>query len=405
MTSDNGAKLAAILPTALASLALGHGADPVNTLFEALGGEAAASYRAPEQLPPITSLVVVVVDGLGHANLKAASGHARALSKLPTRRIETVIPSTTGAALTSLTTGRLPGAHGLIGYRIRHPRLGLVTTLKDWAGIDTPREWQLAEPLFPLAARLGARPVAIGRPAHAKGGLTEAILSGAEYYGGQTIADRFALASRLLRGSDPIFAYLYVDELDKVAHSAGWQSAPWTSRLEQLDAALDDLLRTLPSGVGVIVTADHGVVDVPSEQRLLLEDVLPSLDSIAEFGGEPRFRSLFLAPDADATAVAAEAAAALGKLAWVGTRREAIELGYFGAMASGVEDRLGEVIIAARGRVAFMSRRESPATLDMVGQHGSITDEERGVPLALGGALEGTGFAGALASISARAAS
>lgn len=407
-TSDNGARLAAILPTALAALTLGAGADPAGTLTEALPDRAVRSLReaqgqrfAPEQLPPLRSVVVVVVDGLGHANLRASAGHARVLSGLPTRRIETVTPSTTGAALTTLATGRLPGEHGLIGYRIRHPEQGLVTTLKEWSGIADRRSWQLATPVFDIAAAIGARPVAIGRPAHASGGLTEAILAGAEYHGGQTIADRFAIVSRLLRGGEPLFAYLYVDELDKIAHSDGWQSTKWTNRLEQFDAALDDLLRTLPSEVGVIVTADHGVVDVPRERRLLLDRGTLPLESVAAIGGEPRLRSLYLHDGVPAAAVAEDVSEALGKFAWVGTRDEAIAAGWFGPMADGVAERLGEVLIAARGTVAFMSDSEGAAPLEMVGQHGSISDEERGVPLALGGALAGTGFAAALGKVAA----
>ena len=207
--TDNGARLAAILPTGLAALALGLGHDPADTLEAALAprDERSEAIVIPESLSEVRSLILVVVDGLGSANLQAMRGHAPTLGALPTRRIETVIPSTTGAALTSLATGRLPGRHGLIGYRIRHPELGLRNTLKEWAGIDDVRSWQLADPLWGLAGALGARAAAIGRPSHAVGGLTEAILSGAEYHGAQTIAERFAAASALLRRG-PLLAYV-----------------------------------------------------------------------------------------------------------------------------------------------------------------------------------------------------
>lgn len=400
-TTDNGARLAAILPTALAALALGTNGEAAEMLEQALPARLCRDALETARLTPVRSVVIVVVDGLGHANLKAVSGHARTLSGLPARRIETVIPSTTGAALTTLTTGRLPGEHGLIGYRIRHPQQGLVTTLKGWAGIEDRRSWQRAEPLFGLASRLGARSVAIGRPAHASGGLTEAILAGAEYLGGQTIADRFAIASRLLRGGEPLFAYLYIDELDKAAHAEGWQSAKWLQRLEQLDASLDDLLRTLPADTGVIVTADHGIVDVPRERRLLLDDGSVPLGAVAEIGGEPRFRSLYLHAGEDSVAVAAEVGRSLGKLAWVGTRDEAIAANWFGPMSDGVAERLGEVLVVARGQAAFMLRSDDPAALEMVGQHGGISDEERGVPLALGGSLAGTAFASVVATVAA----
>lgn len=402
MTADNGARLAAILPTGLAALASGLGADASETLSAALGPRGGGAAAAPSGLPAVRSLVLLVVDGLGHANLRAARGHARTLSGLPTRRIETVIPSTTGAALTTLTTGRLPGEHGLIGYRIRHPERGLVTTLKDWQGIEDRAAWQRSSPLFAAAADLGARPVAIGRPAHAVGGLTEAILAGAEYLGGQTIPERFAIASRLLRGDAPILAYLYIDELDRAAHRDGWRSDAWLRRLEELDAALEGFLRTLPGGVGVVVTADHGMVDVPPQRRIRLDAGVDALAGVEQIGGEPRMRSLYLRAGEDARAVAERVAASLGKTARVGTRDEAIAANWFGPVDPSVAPRLGEVLVTARGENAFTLGTDSPEALAMVGQHGGLSDDERGVPLALGGALEGTGFAAAVTETAAR---
>lgn len=195
-----------------------------------------------------------------------------------------------------------------------------------------------------------------------------------------------------------MLAYLYVDELDKVAHHDGWQSDKWRLRLEQLDAALADLLRTLPNDVGVIVTADHGVIDVPPEKRMML-DQLTVTDEVELIGGEPRMRSLYLRAGADAERVADETQRALGKLAWVGTRDEAIAAGWFGEVGEGIAERLGEVLVAARGQSAFMLTSDDPVVHEMVGQHGGTSDEERGVPLAVSGALEGTGFAGAVAAV------
>ena len=394
--ADNGARLAAILPTGIAAVAAGLGAEPARVLGDALGAPAEAGLDAAglrDRLPRIRSFVLVVVDGLGHANLGARAGHAPALARLQRRRIETVAPSTTGAALTTLTTGRLPGEHGLIGYRIRHPRLGLVTTLRDWAGIEDRAAWQRAEPLFGRAARLGARAIAIGRPAHATGGLTEAILAGAEYHPAPRIEDRFAAASRLVRGADPVVAYLYVDELDRVAHERGWQSADWVRRLEQLDAALGDFLRTLPGDVGVAVTADHGIVDVAAHQQVRLDPDHSLLRDVAEVGGEPRFRSLYLRAGADPAEVARAWADAEGPRAWVATRAAAVASGWFGSVDPEVGPRLGDVLVAARKQVAYYRSDDDPGSLAMIGQHGSLGDEERGVPLALGGALAGTGFA------------
>lgn len=400
-TTDNGARLAAILPTGLASLAVGLGHDPTEMLRHALGDAVQVPPVAPAALPPVRSFVLLVVDGLGWSNLQAVRGHAKTLASMAGKRLQTVLPSTTGAALTTLTTGRLPGTHGLIGYRIRHPDFGLRSTLKEWHGISEVRQWQRASPLFGLASRLGARAIAVGRPAHATGGLTSAILSGAEYLGGQTIAERFALVSRELRAGDPLLAYLYVDELDRAAHSEGWGSRTWVRRLEALDAALDDLLRTLPGDVGVAVTADHGMIDVAPEQRWQLDADPQLMRGVAQIGGEPRLRSLYIDHGADPVAVAERFSRALGKRAWVGVRDEAISGGWFGPVDDVVAARLGEVLVAARGQSAYTLTGDSPQALAMVGQHGGLSDDERGVPLLLGGALAETGFVAAVTEVAA----
>ncbi|MBO1901877.1 alkaline phosphatase family protein [Leucobacter weissii] len=395
--TDNGARLAAILPTGIAALAKGLGADPGAVLGESLASPGA--IRPPESLPGIRGFVLVVVDGLGAANLRAMRAHAPVLAGLATRRVETVLPSTTAAALTSLCTARLPGSHGLIGYRIRHPELGLISPLKEWQGIDEVREWQRATPLWDLAAGIGARAVAIGRPAHRSGGLTEAILGGAEYLGAQRIEDRLATAGEVLRGGDPALVYVYIDELDKAGHAEGWRSALWVRRLEALDAALDDFLRTMPGGIGVAVTADHGMVDVPPERQVFVDRSAALRDHAFEIGGEPRFRSLYLDPGVDPGAVARELSADLGRQAWAVPRDEAIAAGWFGPVADEVAPRLGEVLVVARAQIALVTSGDSPEALRMIGQHGGLSAEERGVPLSLAGALSGTGFASAVTAV------
>jgi hypothetical protein len=101
-----------------------------------------ASLRGESQaLRPVTSAVLVVVDGLGALPLRAHAGHARTLTAAMGKKdaAASVFPTTTAAALTTLLTGEMPGAHGLVGYRVRDPRRDvLVNQLTEWesAGID-----------------------------------------------------------------------------------------------------------------------------------------------------------------------------------------------------------------------------------------------------------------------------
>ena len=118
------------------------------------------------------------------------------------------------------------------------------------------------------------------------------------------------------------------------------------------------------------------------------------LADVTDIGGEPRFRSLYLREGADPAAVANAIREHEGQRALVLTRDEAIATGMFGPMlAPGVAERLGEVLLIARKQVAYFDDAADPAMLEMVGQHGGLTDEERGIPLILAGALAGTSFA------------
>lgn len=403
--TDNGGRLAAILPTGLLALAKGLDRDLREVFRDAVGAtdatiSAEALSTVAELVPAIRSLVIIAVDGLGTANLKSRAGHAPTLSSLPLRRITTVTPTTTSAALTTLTTGRLPAEHGLIGYQIMHPKFGLLSPLRDWGQIDNARDWQRAEPLFGLAATLGVRPLAFGRPAHAGSGFTRAILTGAEIVPGEKIHDRMTAAKRQLETGEPTLAYVYIDELDRAGHGYGWQSEQWTRRLEQLDVALADFLTGLPADVGVVLTADHGMVDVQREQQVVFDLDDPIFEDVYAFGGEPRFRSFYLRSGADPHRLAAALTEIEGKRAWIATRDEAFTAGTFGPnLTEGVVDRVGEVILAARGQVAYYCTTDDPQAFDMIGQHGSLTDEEQGIPLVLGGKFVGSGFARAVETV------
>ena len=72
-----------------------------------------------------------------------------------------------------------------------------------------------------------------------------------------------------------------------------------------------------------------------------------------------------------------------GQRSWVMTRKEAIDAGLFGtSVAPAVAERIGDVLVAARAGIAYYDDRETDKKAqNMVGQHGSLTDQERLVPL------------------------
>ncbi|WP_347757254.1 alkaline phosphatase family protein [Agrococcus sp. ProA11] len=328
-------------------------------------------------LPPVRGAVVLLVDGLGAAQLGQRAGHARTLANASGGSLDAGFPSTTAAALASLTTGVLAGAHGVVGYDALVPGVGVRNQLRDWGGAMDPATWQRVPTIFEQEPS-----IVIGEPKHATSGFTQAVLRGAEFRGGRTMADRFAIAEQAAR--ERSLVYLYVPELDRLGHDHGWQSTAWVDALEQLDGQLAALIGGLPRDVGLVATADHGMVDVAASGHLIVPPEL--LEPVAHVAGEPRCLQLHADDGTTADALAAAWRAWLGDAAWVATRQEVIASGWFGDVHPDVAPRLGDVFVAARGRRAIYAD-EADTARGMIGQHGSLTPDELRVPLRRFGAF------------------
>lgn len=328
-------------------------------------------------LPPVKGAVVLLIDGLGAAQLGQRAGHARTLATAPGGSIDAGFPSTTAVALASLTTGVLAGEHGMVGYDALVPGAGVRNQLRDWDGAMDPATWQRVPTLFEQEPS-----IVIGEPKHATSGFTGAVLRGAEFRGGRSMADRFAIAEQAAR--ERSLVYLYVPELDRLGHDHGWQSAAWIDALEQLDGHVAALVRSLPRDVGLVATADHGMVDVDPSGHLIVPPEL--LASVAHTAGEPRCLQLHVEAGTTADALAEAWRGWLGDAAWVATRQQVIDSGWLGAVHPEVAPRLGDVFVAARGRRALYLD-ESDKGRGMVGQHGSLTPDELRVPLRRFGAF------------------
>jgi hypothetical protein len=345
-------------------------------------------------LPQVHRAVVVLVDGLGVAALRARAGHARTLTAAVNSKavIDTVFPTTTSVALATLTTGMPPGQHGLVGYSVLDTANDrVINQLSGWDERLDPATWQRSPTVFERTADAGFAAVAVGPSRYQDTGFTHAVLRGAAYRPAATIADRFEIATRWLREPGPAgLLYLYVPELDSTAHAKGWESPEWTAKLEDVDGEVRRLAASLRPADGLLVTADHGVIDVPAHSQVLFDRAPELLVGLRFVAGEPRGLQLHF-EDGEADAGADRWRESESDRSWVVTRAEAIEAGWFGDVAPEVAPRIGDVIVAARKNVAYYDGRTAKASsLAMVGQHGSWSPAELQIPLLRYGAYAQT---------------
>ncbi|WP_129338586.1 alkaline phosphatase family protein [Cellulomonas endophytica] len=359
-------------------------------LADALGAPVhpdGGAARAVLGLPTAERVCVVLVDGLGHLNLAERSGHAPFLRSLlaGSEPLVSTVPSTTATAMGTFGTGEGPGRTAMLGYTVRDPGTGRLGNLVSWTDLPGPHAWQTVPGVLAGLAAAGVTTTSVGPARFAGSGLTEAALRGAEFVAAEGLDARVDAVARVLRR--PGLAYLYWGEVDKAGHHHGWGSAAWGAALEEVDAGLRALVRRLPAGTLVVVTADHGMVDV---DRALRWDAAadPRLaEGVELVAGEPRFLHLHTTPAAPgrpdvAGAVAARWRDVLGEHAVVAERDAAVEAGWFGPVDAAVRPVVGDVVVAMAGRATVVDpATQSEASLELVGVHGSRTPAEMLVPL------------------------
>jgi hypothetical protein len=317
--------------------------------------------------------VLLVLDGLGW---EAFAQYPECLPELGACRggpVTTVVPSTTPAALTSITTGMAPSRHGITGFRVRLDQT--VLNVIRWQQADGKR------PPDPTVVQrqeafCGRRVPVVTKAVFRTTGFTGVHLRHADFYGWQTTAVLVEHVRGLVAGGAP-FVYAYYPGVDEIAHAYGLEAPYYPAELAATDRLVGDLLDALPDDAALLVTADHGQVHVGAEGWIGLQ---PLHSMVAAYAGDGRFRHLHARPGAAADLRDA-AEQRHGGDAWVFTREQLFDDGWFGANPLSVaRRRVGDVVLAARTAVGFVDPT-LPYEAQLVAAHGSLTPAEMEVPL------------------------
>ncbi len=340
-------------------------------------------YAPPAPLPAwlpqpavgANQVVLLVLDGLGWAQLKERPGLAPTMNAMAGGPITTVAPSTTAVALTTITVGAPPATHGIVGYRMRVEGHRVLNVLRWKTGDGDARSEIPPEGFQPLAPFAGVKPPVVTRADVAESGFTRAHMAGGRLYGWRMPSTIVATVAALLRDGER-FVYAYYDGVDKVAHEFGF-GPTYDAEVVAADRLVHDLIGVLPAGAALVVVSDHGQVDVGDRVVTLHPEVADLTDLLS---GEGRFRWLHARPGA-LDRLTAAAHRHYDGVAWVRARAEAVAEGWFGGpLAPHVAERLGDVAIVARDAIALLDPAD-PGEQWMRCRHGSLTPAEMLVPL------------------------
>jgi predicted AlkP superfamily pyrophosphatase or phosphodiesterase len=359
--------------------------DAMPAVLAALGAGPGVPNLA---LPEARAVGLLLIDGLGHVQLREHAGDAPFLAAMAEHGpLRVGFPSSTPISLTTLGTGTPPGAHGTLGVRFRVDDLLLDALSWTADGKDVrerlvPEVVQPHPTVFERAVAQDVRATVVSYRAFRGSGLTRSALRGAEYRGVGALGDLAAELLDALARPGRQLVYGYHADLDQLGHLHGPGSLAWRLQLRQLDHLVEQLVAELPAGAALAVTADHGMVTVDRTHDADSDADL--LAGVALLGGDPRARLVYARPGA-VDDVLASWRGVLGDDAWVLPGAEAVDQGWFGPVDDARRARIPDAVVALRDTAAVVRSEEEPLLARLPGQHGSLTAEEQDVPLLVAG--------------------
>ncbi len=366
----------------LASLERGLGSEsPLNPAFP-------LPALPPEAVSRHSHVLFWLIDGFALDYLS----HTPALRTDLFQQIETVFPSTTASAITSVFTGVSPAQHGLLGWRtyLPHPQRTLTVLPAREADLGgnsaALSTLELQSRIHPplLIERLPRRTTMISPAAIAHSSYNRLMSGSATVMNFRRLEELPALLGAHVRASTgvPHYTYLYWSHLDHLGHEFGPDSAQVRNHLAEVDAVYARILRALEgTGALFLTSTDHGMRTV--SRRLNIRDA-PGVSACLRhpLTGEPRAALAHVKPHRHRQFRRAIQAA-------YGSSVELIEMNEWlsgRAFGSGrphpeLQARAGDYLLFPDADSYLVDPAGDDTGPEFRGAHGGLTREEREIPL------------------------
>lgn len=367
--------------------------DLVQALAANVGIEtsgSAGSETVRQQIGSHERTLLILVDGMG----------ADQLSSLPeesffrthcVEQLRSVFLSTTGAALPSLATGLWPSRHGSPGWwaRVDPPGVNSVSLpFRDQAtGRSLADMGVTIDQVFPapsIWAGMQDRITNVLPSQNVGSRYSRYATGGTRRVGYKDLGEALEEARVSVQETGSQLTYLYLPQYDNVCHGWGVGSAQAKELLAQLDSLLGQLVARIDGHARVVITADHGQIDIARSRVHVLKATDPLREHLVALPtGEPAV-PIFHVREGHDVAFAEHFRARFGELFALLTpdEIEALELLGPGSLAPIMRQRLGTFMGVCRVP-AKMYIKPAGSSAGHIGVHGGLTHQEMTIPLIL----------------------
>lgn len=347
----------------------------------------------PEKIKSVKRVVLVVVDGLGY-NYISSNIELVNLNRHLIGSIDSVFPTSTASGITSYLSGVSPNIHGVFGWFQWLPEVGI-----------------LSKPL-PFRSRSGNINL------HESGINIEDCFNFPSFFNELNVKS-YSHSPKLIsnapfnvyatRGSDRIsydtpdqiisnlvsafgnyesnqYHYVYYPYFDSSCHEFGLDSEETYQEALKIDGFVADLKKDVcDKDAIVIVTSDHGMIDIPSKNQLYISD-FPELCGLlsAPLSGEPRV-SYCLVESKKRKKFVTTFEETLGQFAYLVESKKMVKNGWFGSEKlwemCGKERALCDYIILMKQNYTLVDQLPAEPDNSFIGMHGGTTSDELLVPI------------------------
>lgn len=361
-------------------------------------------------------VILVLVDGMGWNQLARAQSRGAALREFfatgCVSRLTAQFPSTTAAHVTSLMSGEPVGRHGLYEWYVHEPaiddvletflfsraRLKRAETLRE-EGVDPRAVYRF--PRFADRLRSEGVETHIYQPGRFSGSTyNKYACAGADLFPWFTHAECVVELGRRVReiraAGRRAWHYVYFPEYDSLVHHHGTSSESAFIMLEQIIRLIHEHV-AMPLGSGgasdgdvvMMVTADHGAVDVDRSRVRYLNQIMPEIERDFRVGRSGKaivpvgmYRDMMLfVRDERLEAVEAALTRELNGLARVRRVADLLRDGWFGESPSrSLLDRLGNLVILPSPGCAVWWYVKGVFEVWNLADHGGVSPDEMFIP-------------------------
>jgi len=359
----------------------------------------------------VENVILLLCDGLGYREWKRQGGKGffGAISKEGSvRPITTVFPSTTAAALTTVSTGLTPQEHGLPEWYVYMKELGDVIVTLPFSrvgdrgrdtleGVLDPRDLFDGRTIFRKLKAAGVACTSLTGRGLAYTAYSTVSRTGSDVLPYSTASDlTVSLRKRIEKAKGPNLFYAYWSFVDTIEHTYGPNTDESEVEASLISHAfkegfLSKLDREAAKRTLFLVTADHGQIQVDPSQTLymnrftkLLKDLghKPTGEVIPPWGSA---RDTYLqVEDGHLDGAERYLEKKLKGIASVLRVEDAIGQGIFGINRPSrkFRRRVGNLMILPHGNRTVWYRYRKGDSLELRGHHGGLSEDEMTIPLA-----------------------